>query len=179
MDAAAGRKALLVSSHDQVDRNPAGDQRDIGMFARRFFQRLLHGPTSRIVDMDNPAVGMTALARQMPLIAFARIERHAQCREPGNGFGRALDDKLDRLPVIEAGSCNHRVFDMAFKSISGFKNGGDSALCPACRAVRKPALGQHANLELLRQGQGGCQPRSAGPEDQHIETVVFSHSPRA
>jgi hypothetical protein len=72
MDAPAGGKALLMAAHDQVHRHHVGHQPDVGIGARGGFQRLLHRPAGRIIHMDDAAVRMPALTRQMPSLIIAR-----------------------------------------------------------------------------------------------------------
>ncbi len=65
------------------------------MRARRLEQRLLHRPAGRVVDMDDAAMAVPALARQVEVVAF-RVERHAELDQPLDRARRALDDELDR-----------------------------------------------------------------------------------
>jgi hypothetical protein len=71
-------------------------------------------------------------------------------------------------PVVEASARDHRVVYMAFKSVCGFQNRGNTTLCPAGRAVRNSALGQHRHFAMLRQLQRRRKPRRAGADNEDV-----------
>ena len=103
----------------------------------RFLQRLLHRPAGGVVDMDDAAVAVAALAGQVPALAVrVAVEGHAELRQPGDRRRRMLDDELDRGAVVEPGAGDHRVLDMAFEGVAGLEHRRDPALRPAGRALR-------------------------------------------
>ena len=122
----------------------------LGLAARRLLQRLLHRPAGGVVDMDDAAVAVAALAGQVPALLAVRVERHAELGQPLDRRRRVLDDELDRGAVVEPGAGDHRVLDMALERVAGLEHRGDPALRPAGRALS--ALGQHRHLEALAPG---------------------------
>src|SRR3546814_9477946 len=64
-DAARSRIAFLVPARNQVDARLAGQQGDVRMRLGGLEQRRLHRPSGRVVDMDDAAVGVAALAGQV------------------------------------------------------------------------------------------------------------------
>ena len=171
-DMAVARIALAMAGGDEVDRDHVGDHRDVGMGMRRLLQRLLDGPAGGVVDMDDPAVAVPALAGQVPALAVAVAgEGHAQLRQPRDRRRRVLDHELDRGAVVEAGAGDHRVLDMRLERVAGLEHRRDPALRPAGRAL---ALGQHRHLEALREVERRRQPGRAGADDQDV-VVLASH----
>ena len=71
-DMAVARIALAMAAGDEVDRDHVGDQGDVGMGGGGLLQRLLHRPAGGVVDMDDAAVAVAALAGQMPALAVRR-----------------------------------------------------------------------------------------------------------
>ena len=100
VDPTTRRKMHLMPPKDQINRNHIGDQSDVGIGERGLLKRLLHRPPRRIINMDNPAVAMPALTRQMKLITFAKVEGHAEPLKVRNRGRRALDHKLNRLAIV-------------------------------------------------------------------------------
>ena len=143
---------------DQVDRDHVGHQRDVGMAARRGLERLLHRPAGRIVDMDDPAVAVPALAGQVPALGLAGVERHAERRQPLDRGRRVVDDELDGRAVVEAGAGDHRVLDMALEGVARLQHRGDPALRPGGRALGKPPLASTATLKRGGQVERRRQP---------------------
>ena len=136
------------------------------------FQRLLHRPAGGVVDMDDPAVAVAALAGQVPAIAAAvGVERHAQVREPRDRRRRVADDQLDRIAVVEPRAGDHRVLDMAFERVARLEHRRDPALRPAGRTL---PLGEHRHLEALREVERRGQPGRAGADHDHVE-LALSH----
>ena len=170
--AAARRKAFAFDMRrgDQVDRHHAGDQRDVGMRHRRLLQRLLHRPAGGIVDMDDAAVAVAALAGQVPAFGpgFAGIERHAEFGEAVDRCRCVFDDEFDGGAVVETGTRHHRVLDMAFEGVAGFEYRGDAALRPSGRSGRDIALGEHRDLEAPGEVERGGQAGGARTDDDDI-----------
>ena len=81
-------------------------------------------------------MAVPAFTRKVPALCFvSRIERHTKRREPFDGLWRIFDDEFNRLSVVKTTACYHRIADMIFKRIAGFKHGGNPTLCPCRRAV--------------------------------------------
>lgn len=167
---AVARVALAMAGGDEVDGDHVLHQGDVGIGARGFQQRDLHRMAGRVVDMDDAAVAVPALARQVPALAefLAAVEGDAEGGEPldrGGGFG---DNELDRGAVVEARACHHRVVDMRLETVAGVEHRGDAALRPVGGATVQRALGQHQHLAVLRQIDRGGKPGSAGADDDDI-----------
>ena len=97
--AAAPAATCDLALGDQVDRDHVGHQHDVRVGGGGFFERLLHRPAGGIVDMDDAAVTVPALARQVKR-TIARgavgVERHAERDQPLDRGGRAFDHAFDR-----------------------------------------------------------------------------------
>ena len=95
------------------------------------------------------------LTRQVPVIAL-KIKRHAQLRQPLDGDRRIFDNKFDGRTVVQPGTRDHGIFDVAFKIIAGLQHGGDAPLRPGCRTIGYGALCQDGDFsaccELQRSG---------------------------
>ena len=169
--ASLARISLAVPAGDEVDRRHVGDQADIGIGLGRLLQRLLHGETGRVVDVDDPAVAVPALARQVPALADALVEGHAELGQPFDRRRRVLDHELHGGAVIEARARDHRVLDMLLEAVAFFEHGGDAALRPGGRSARDRALGEHAHPEAVGQVDRRRQPGRAGADDEHVEVV--------
>ena len=175
MDRARGRKFLSMSPGDEVDRDHVGDQGDIGVRDSGIFERLLDRPAGGVGDMDDAAVAVPTLARQMPAPFYGfgaiviEVERHAQFGQPRDCGRRAADDMLDDRTVIEARAGDHRVADMGFEAVAFLEYGGDPALRPSSRAFAQPPLGDHPDLILGRQRQRRRQAGCARSDDQDVE----------
>ena len=63
---------------------------DVGRLTHALHQHFLHGSASGIGHVDDAALRVTALARQVNMAVFLR-EFHAQLLQPLHGFGRVLD----------------------------------------------------------------------------------------
>ena len=144
-----------MAARYQINGDHIGHQHDIGMRSRRGFQCLLHCPSCGIINMDDAAVAMSALTRQVPVIAL-KIKRHAQLCQPLNGNRRIFDNKFDCRTVIQPGPRDHCIFDMVCKIVAGLKHRGDAPLRPGCRTIGYRALCQHGDFsaccELQRCG---------------------------
>src|SRR3546814_2023485 len=73
-----------------------------------------------------------------------------------------------RLDIVEPSARDHRVMHMAFKCIASIQHGGDPALRPVGGATIDRTLRQHKHSLVLRQVDGGRQPRRAGTDDDNI-----------
>src|SRR3546814_18083200 len=91
-DAARSRIAFLVPARNQVDARLAGQQGDVRMRLGGLEQRRLHRPSGRVVDMDDAAVGMAALAGQVPR-PLLLVERHAHFDQIGRASWRESESK--------------------------------------------------------------------------------------
>ena len=81
-------------------------------------------------------MAVPAFTRKVPALCFvSRIERNAKRCQSLNGLGCIFDDEFNRLSVVKTTACYHRIADMIFKRIAGFKHGGNPTLCPCRRAV--------------------------------------------
>ena len=166
-DVARARIALLVARGGQVDNDLVGNERDVGVRGGSLEQRLLHRPAGGIGDVDDAAVRMAALARQVQRVAFGR-ERDAELLEAGDGGGRALHHHFDDATVVEAGAGDHRVVDMAGKGVARLQHGRDAALRPGGRALVQRALGEHRHAEALGEIERRRQSRRARADDEDV-----------
>ena len=109
----------------------------LGLAAAALLQRLLHRPAGGVVDMDDAAVAVAALAGQVPgrSLVAVDVERHAELGQPLDRRRRILDDELDGRAVVEPGAGDHRVLDMALERVARLEHRGDPALRPAGRAL--------------------------------------------
>ena len=85
-----------VASGDEIDARAAGQHRHVGIGLGRPQQRFLHRPPGRIVDVDDAAVTVAALAGQVQRVAV-HVERHAQIDQPRDRGRGVLDHEFDRL----------------------------------------------------------------------------------
>jgi glycine/D-amino acid oxidase-like deaminating enzyme len=76
-DVAIARIMDAVPAGDEVDRHHVGDEVDIGVGVGRAFERLLHRPAGRVIDVDDTAVAVAAFAREVPALRFAGVEGDA------------------------------------------------------------------------------------------------------
>ena len=162
--------ALAVAAGDEVDRHHVGDDADIGMRGRRFLQRLLHRPAGGVVDMDDAAVAVPALAGEVPaILALSGVERHAELGQPRDRSGCVANDELDGGAVVEAGAGHHRVLDVALERVAGLQHRRDTALRPPGRAL---ALGKHRHLEAVGEIQRRSEARGAGSDNDDVELLL-------
>ena len=117
--------------------------------------------------MDDAAMAVPALARQVERIAFAG-ERHAELDQVLDRARRGFDDMLDDLHVVEPRAGDHRVVDVGFEAVAFLEHRGDPALRPARRAFAKRALGDHRDLVRLGEIERGGQPRRARADDEDV-----------
>src|SRR3546814_4135397 len=75
-----------------------------------------------------------------------------------------------RLDIVEPSARDHRVMHMAFKRIASIQHGSDPALRPVGGATIDRTLRQHKHSLVLRQVDGGRQPRRAGTDDDNIRS---------
>jgi hypothetical protein len=166
-DPACARIAHLVPPGGEVDRDLVGDQRDVGVRFGGSLQRLLHRPAGRVGDMDDPAMTVAALARQVQRVPFG-LERHAEMRESFDRGRRALDHHLDDPAIVQSGAGDHRVLDMILERVAGFEYRGDPALRPSGRPFVERPLGEHGDGETVGEGERGGQPGRAGTDDENV-----------
>ena len=75
----------------------SGHQRDVGMVVRRRLQRLLHRPAGRVVDVDDAAMAVAALAGEVQRCLSVGLNGTPSSTSRSIACGRILDDELDRL----------------------------------------------------------------------------------
>ncbi len=166
-----GGEALAMAAGDEIDRRHVAREMAVGVGLGRLQQRLLHRPAGRVVDMHDAAMAVPALAREMPAVAavLARIERHAERRQPIDRGRRVLDHELHGAAIVEAGARHHRVLDMALERVAGFQHSGDAALRPGGRSL---ALGQHDHAEAIGEVERRGQPGGTRPDDDDVVAMV-------
>ena len=158
---AAGRKVRGVTPGDQVDRDAVGQDGDVGVGERRFLQRFLDRPAGGVGDMDDAAVAMTALARQVAAPSPSILNGTPSSASRAIAAGAPLDDMLDHRAIVEAGAGDHRVADVILETVACLQHRGDPALRPLGRPATKLALGE--DRDRLRRGEieRGGQPGRA------------------
>ncbi len=139
----AGRAELFgVATGGEVDRYHVGQDGDVGMRHRGFFQRLRDRPAGGVGDMDDPPVAVPALASQMPAVSVVvEVERHPEIGQPRDRRRRSADDMLDHRAVVQARPGDHRVLDMRVEAVAFLEHRGDPALGPFGRPAAQFALG--------------------------------------
>ena len=178
--AASGREVLAVAIGDEVDAGAPRQQGDVGIGLGGLEQRRLHRPAGRVVDMDDPAVRMAALAGEVERVGVA-VERHAQFAQPVDRGGRAFDHELHRLAIVQPRARHHRVANVIVEGVARIEHRGDPALRPGGRSAGQRALGQHQHLARFGQRQRRGQPRRARADDQHVMRLshcILSRHPR-
>jgi hypothetical protein len=171
---ARARIALFVPRRGEVDRDLIGHQRDVGVRGRGAQQRLLHRPAGRVGDMNDPAVRMPTLARQ---VQRARLlgKRHAQFTQPRDRGGRLRHHELDDRAIVQPRARDHRILDMVLERVARLQHRRDAALRPCGGPFVQRALGEHGDAEPLGERQRRGQPRRSGADDQDVAVVVFGH----
>ena len=152
---------------DEVDRDHVRDQCDIGVFGSRRFQRPLDRMAGSVGDMNDSAMAVPALSRQMQRVAFLG-ERHTEIDQMPNCAWRSLDHVFDDVAIVEPRAGNHRIFDMRFEAVAFLEHRGDAALCPARGALAKRALGDHRNLARFRKVERRRQTSCARADDEDV-----------
>src|SRR6185436_7307318 len=133
-DMAVARIALPMPAGDEVDRHHVGDEGDVGVCLGGALERLLDRPAGCVVDMDDAAVAVAALAGEMPTVLVGRgVERDAELGQPFNRRRGAFYDELDGGAVVEPRAGDHRVLDMAFERVARLEHRGNAALSPGGR----------------------------------------------
>ena len=166
-DAAPAGKFFAMAPRDKVNASAPGQHCDIVMRFGSFEERFLHGPSGRIIDMDDPAMRMPALAGEMQITRFL-VERHAQLHEIINGLRSALDHEIDRLLTVEAAACHHCIAHMVFKRIASVQHSCNPALRPCGGASGERAFCEHQNALGLSEFKRRRQSRSARADDENI-----------
>ena len=164
-----------MTAGDEVDRYHVRHERDVRVARRRFLQRLLDRPASGVRHVDDTAVAVPALARQVPAFRFTRIERHAQLGQPLDRGRRILDDELDGAAVVEARARHHRILDMAFERVARLQHRRDPALRAGGGAFRQRPLRQDRDLEMRRKIQRRTEPGGPGADDDDVIAMI-SHA---
>ena len=145
----------------------------LGLAAAALLERLLHRPAGGVVDMDDAAVAVAALAGQVPGVAVGGdVERHAQLGQPLDRRRRVFDDELDGGAVVEPGAGDHRVLDMALERVAGLEHRGDPALRPAGRA--RPPLASTATLKRWARFSAAVSPAAPEPMTR-TSKALLSH----
>ena len=118
--------------------------------------------------MDDAAVRMPALARQVERAAFLVANGTPSSLQPLDRGGRALDHELDDRAVVEPRAGDHRVLDMVLERVAGLQHRGDPALRPGGRALVERALGEHGHAEAIGEVERGGQPGGARADDEDV-----------
>ena len=147
----------------------SGTRRDVGMRGGGLLQRLLHRPAGGVVDMDDAAMAVPALAGEVPGAAvLAAVERHAELGEPVDRRRRAARRRtrpsarsLSPAPAIIVSSI----------WLSNVSPGSSTAAIPPCaqavEPVGEPALGEHRHLEARRE----VERRASAPPRRSRSTI--------
>ena len=124
-----------MPARNEVNGDHVGYEMDVRVRAGRCFQRLLDRPSGCVVDMDDPAMAVSAFARKMPVITL-QIERYAKLCKPLDRNGRIFDNEFNGRTVVQPATSHHRVFNMIGKIVARFENCRNTALRPSCCTVR-------------------------------------------
>src|SRR3546814_15466054 len=83
--AGVGGRRILMPAGDEVDRDPVRHEADVRMRGGGRFQRLLHRHAGGVVDMDDAAMAVATLLRQLTALppSFAGLGPDPQ--ESGTG----------------------------------------------------------------------------------------------
>ncbi len=163
-----GRDGVAIA--DEVDGNHVLAQRDVGVRTRRLQQRGLHRPAGGVVDVDDAAVRMPALPRQVKRTLFG-IERHAEVDQPLDRLRRMFDDVFDRFDPIEPRAGDHRVADVILERVARIQHRRDAALRPGGGPGIERALRGYEHFRAFGQHQCGGQPRGTRTDDDDIKPL--------
>jgi hypothetical protein len=95
---------------------------------------------------------------------------------PGQFLRRLVDEKLDRVLITQPVAAGHGVVEMILETVvvlddaSGATLGGDGV------AAHRVDLGDQGDTQVrirLRNGDGGAQSRTSGPDDNNIRSDRF------
>ena len=144
-------------------------QRDIRVFPRLYDQGVLDRPAGRIRGMQDPARGMSTLARQMVVLVTVRIgmtgEGDAEVNQPADGLGSLFYGETHSFRPVQPRTRDQGVPDMRLERILRVGHRGNAALGIKRRTFLKPALGQHRDPDLRGQAQRQTQAGTAAPND--------------
>ena len=150
---------------DQINPDMSGGERDIGVFARGRFKRLLYGQTGRIIDMNDPARGMAAFLGQVKPFGFALVEWHPEFGQSQDRCRRIFNHEFHGPAVIQTRTGDHCVFNMRFERVPVFENRRDAALRPGRRTG---TLRQHHDPGVIRKIKRAGQSRSARSHNNDV-----------
>jgi len=121
--------------------------------------------------MDDAAVRMTALARQMIIVALAR-EGDAEFIQLADGGGAVFDDETHGRLIAKSCTGDQSVLHMRIGGVVLIDDGGDATLGPIGRAAFDRAFGEDGDFRGAGKVKGGGQPGCTAADDGDVETVI-------
>ncbi len=164
----------VLGGGQQIDGHVLGQQRDaVGAFGHPLQQRLLDRPAGHVLDVDDPARGVAALASQLEVSLLVAVEGDAQLVGQAQDVLRALAHAaLDGGAAAQAVAHPQRVGDVRLHLVGRIQHAGDTALGPAGVGIARGALGGDHHPAVLGGAQGEVQASQARADDQ---VVRFQH----
>ena len=156
-----------LGAGDEVDRDLAFPQLDVGRLAQPGPHRVLHGLAGGVGDVEDAALAVTALPGQVVAMPVA-VEGDAPADQPLDGGRTVLDDMAHGLRVAQTGTCLQGVPEMGVDAVLVAVDGSDAALGPVAGTVAEALLGDHDHLQVLGQGEGQGAGGQSGADDKDI-----------
>ena len=100
---------------------------DVGMVADALRQRLLHGESRCISNMDDATGAVASFARQM-VAGLVTSELDPLVDEPFDGSSPVFDNEARCIRIIQVGACDESIADMVFDRVLVVEDGSNSAL---------------------------------------------------
>ena len=156
-----------MAAGDEVDRHHVGDQRDVGIGARRPF-RAPAAPPSRWRRRHGRCGGGCARPRASgAAVAVAvGVERHAELGQPRDRRRRLVDDNSTVARSLSPAPAIIVSWIWALEAVACLEHRGDPALRPAGRAFVEPPLASTATLKRCGEVERRGQPGRARADDR-------------
>ncbi len=148
---------------------------DIAVLAHALLEGGLQRATGGIGGMHHAAVGVAALAGQVPGDPGGGIggggEGDPLFLQPADGGRPAGDDLAHHLLLAQARTRRQRIGDVGFDGILGGEHRGNSALRVEGAAVFKFTFGNQADRMVFGEVQGEAEAGGAAADDQDVVGV--------
>ena len=170
-----GREPELLR-RDDVDGDPVGEQRDVGMRDGPFHQRRLDRLSGAVGDVQHATLRMPAFPRQVKSrVRAAAVEGQSVLGQAPDRVRAAFDDELHDLRVAQARTRLDRVAHMAGHGIPRMHDRGDAALGTVGRSALDAILGQHQDPRPVGDAQRRGEAGGASAHDENVGGVLPFH----
>ncbi len=123
--------------------------------------------------MENAALAVSALARQVPRTVFLLREFDAAVYQIADSLGRMLADFAHDVLFAQPGAGNHGVFHMLVERVGRIHHATDAALGIIGIAILQAFFRDKDDFAFIRELEGGDKPGHAGTDDKVVAIHNF------